>query len=38
MPNLGNITKSLKSFFGLNSGLKSRLLELKKERRKEENM
>ena len=30
MPNLGNITKSLKSIFGLSSGLKGRLLELKK--------
>ena len=32
MPNLGNVTKSLKSIFGLNSGLKSKLLELEKER------
>ena len=29
MPNLGNITKSLKNMFGLNRGLKSKLLELK---------
>ena len=34
MPNLGNITKSLKSNFGLNSGLQSKLSELKKERYK----
>ena len=32
MPNLGNITKSLKGIFGLSGGLKSRLLELKKKR------
>ena len=32
MPNLGNVTKSLKSIFGLSSGLKSKLLELEKER------
>ena len=31
MPNCGNIDKSLKGIFGLNNGLKSRLLELKKE-------
>ena len=34
MPNLANITKSLKGIFGLNSSLKSKLLELKKERNK----
>ena len=34
MANLGNITKSLKSIFGLNSGLKSKSLELKREREK----
>ena len=34
MSNLGNINKSLKGIFGLNSSLKSRLLELKKERNK----
>ena len=32
MPNLGSITKSLRSIFGLNSDLKSNLLELKKDR------
>ena len=34
MPNLVNIDKSLNSIFGLNSGLESRLLELKEERNK----
>ena len=34
MPNLGDINKSLKSIFRLNSDLKSRLLELKNERNK----
>ena len=34
MSNLGNITKPLKSIFGLNSGLKSKILELKRERNK----
>ena len=30
MPNLGNISKSLKSIFGLNSGLKIRFYKIKK--------
>ena len=32
MPNLGNITKSLKSIFGLNIDLKRNLSELRKRR------
>ena len=34
MPNLGYKIKSLKSIFGLNSGLKSNLSELKKKKRR----